>query len=644
MFLAIFLLFIYSSDTAQSKLLAYIKAVLIWTASMYFSLEILSVFNAITPLSCYLFWGAADIILLFLSIQKYRHKNIKEFITKICCKDSLTLYAKKILTPWNLCFVLIICITLYFALRTVPNNYDSMTYRLPRIMHWFQNHSVAHYASNSVRQVTSPALADFINLYVYSMTGRRDVFFNLIQWSSYITNTAFVIGIAHKLKCRRSICMMSGFLFMTTPIAFAESMTTQNDNLSAMYLLFFVYILLDLYTCEKMIFKKSYIEKTVMLSLCIAFAYLTKPSVMFGIVIFALGLLAICIKRKDSFCALLKLLAVSAVSIIITVFPEICRNLYTFHAISDPIAGSKQLVGTLNPKYLFINFLKNSTFNSPNIYFNNITSWIQNGIYKLADFIGVSINDTGISENGADFEMLDPRNFHHDTAVNPIIFYSLILCIFLLLFFLRKAKFEKLQSLYCLLSISSFCIFCIFLRWERFVTRYMIAYLALLCPAVLILLNSLCSAAKTRYLYYAVLGILAFASSIELLNMIPYHYKESERTLDTHDVEYFHNHGEDSYYVYDDIVHYIYDNNYQNIGLLTFEVTFEYPLWAMLLDKNVTIKHVNVQNQTQIYEDMDFIPDCLIVNGRWPKEDVTCHGIEYHRIDVGDDSIYLYAR
>lgn len=641
---ALFLLCLCLFDTkTESKIYIYIKSVLLWTLAMLLGVELLSVFHAVTPLFCFIFWGTIDILLFILLIKKLCSKNVKVLIKNFIIKDSLSIYLKKVVTPWYLPLALVACVTLYLALRFVPNNYDSMTYRLPRIMHWFQNRTVAHYASNSIRQVTSPPLADFVNLYVYSMTGRRDVFFNLMQWSAYITNTALVIGISHKLNCRRSTCIVSGFLFMTTPIAFVESMTTQNDNIAAMYLLFFVYILLDLYTCRQLVFRKIYVEKTFMLSLCIAFAYLTKPSVMFGIVVFAFGLLIICIKRRDSIVALLKLLSISIISILAILFPEVYRNICTFHAFSDPIAGSKQLVGTLNPKYLLINFLKNITFNSPNIYFNNITEWIQNGIYKFSYFIGININDPSISENGFEFEMHSPRRFGQDTAVNPILFYSLVFCILLFIFFYKKIKFERIQRIYCILSIASFCILCIFLRWERFVTRYMIAYLALLCPAILIVVCSFCSIVKTKY-YYAFLGILIFTSSIELFNMIPYHFKESKRNADTHDVEYFHNHGEECYYVFDDIVHYFYNNHYKNIGLLTNEISFEYPLWAMLLDENITIKHINVNNSTSIYENSEFIPDCIFVNGRYPEEVFSYHDVEYHKSEIGDDNFYLYIK
>ena len=52
--------------------------------------------------------------------------------------------------PLPLCAVLaglalLLVLILTTGLASAPNNYDSMTYHLPRVMHWLQSESVAHY-------------------------------------------------------------------------------------------------------------------------------------------------------------------------------------------------------------------------------------------------------------------------------------------------------------------------------------------------------------------------------------------------------------------------------------------------------------------------------------------------------------------
>ena len=47
------------------------------------------------------------------------------------------------------------------GLWAYPNNWDSMTYHLTRVEHWMQRQTVIHYATNNVRQVSQPPLAEY---------------------------------------------------------------------------------------------------------------------------------------------------------------------------------------------------------------------------------------------------------------------------------------------------------------------------------------------------------------------------------------------------------------------------------------------------------------------------------------------------
>lgn len=91
---------------------------------------------------------------------------------------------------------------------------------------------------------------------------------------------------------------------------------------------------------------------------------------------------------------------------------------------------------------------------------------------------------------------------------------------------LVKKKIDKLSALYVILSISSMVIFCVFLRWERFIERYTITYLALFCPIIALLVNNLYETGKEKY-GNMIIGMLLFVSLAELVHMIPYHYIES---------------------------------------------------------------------------------------------------------------------
>ena len=144
----------------------------------------------------------------------------------------------------------------------------------------------------------------------------------------------------------------------------------------------------------------------------------------------------------------------------------------------------------------------------------------------MAYLMGVDINDPSIAEDGAVFVMNPIRNYHHDTAVNPVIFWGCMIGCICFCALLVKKKIDKLSALYVILSISSMVIFCVFLRWERFIERYTITYLALFCPIIALLVNNLYETGKEKY-GNMIIGMLLFVSLAELVHMIPYHYIES---------------------------------------------------------------------------------------------------------------------
>ena len=168
MICAIVLLFVIFNHYLKKKADAYVYAVIAWTLFMFGVTEILSVFNALTMGTLWLCWGALDVILLVASIKGRMFKRLDH--TGI----AVSRYA-------------VFCIAvagggiLLLAFRTIPYNWDSMTYHLGRVVHWAQNRSVAHYGTHIMRQVFSPALAEFVNLHVYIMSNGNDCLLNLLQ-------------------------------------------------------------------------------------------------------------------------------------------------------------------------------------------------------------------------------------------------------------------------------------------------------------------------------------------------------------------------------------------------------------------------------------------------------------------------------
>ena len=120
-----------------------------------------------------------------------------------------------------------------------------------------------------------------------------------------------------------------------------------------------------------MLFDKITVCRVGAMGLCVAWGYLTKPSVCVGMAVFALWLLCVCIRRRDRVRDLAGIFFSAVPCVALPLVPEILRNFKSFGAYASPAAGAAQLVGTTQPAYLLVNMIKNLSFNMPTPFVKN---------------------------------------------------------------------------------------------------------------------------------------------------------------------------------------------------------------------------------------------------------------------------------
>ncbi len=65
---------------------------------------------------------------------------------------------------------------------------------------------------------------------------------------------------------------------------------------------------------------------------------------------------------------------------------------------------------------------------------------------------------------------------------------------------------------------------------------------------------------------------------------------------------------------------------------------YEYPLWMMV--DGCRMEHINVENESAIYTDTEFTPDCVIWFGSLPEE-VVVNGRVYASVTDFGEKYYL---
>ena len=140
--------------------------------------------------------------------------------------------------------LLIVIITGLIALLSPPNNWDSMTYHLSRVMHWAQYQSVAHYATHELRQLYQNPWAEFAILHLQILSG-DDQLVNLVQWFSMIGCIIGASLIAQQLGASLYGQLLAALVAATIPMGILQAVTTQNDYVVSFWLVCFVAFILS---------------------------------------------------------------------------------------------------------------------------------------------------------------------------------------------------------------------------------------------------------------------------------------------------------------------------------------------------------------------------------------------------------------
>lgn len=657
MILALLLLFcilwmVYGQADRKTVCASYIAAATVWTLFLFCVTELLSLFSLLGRAVLFAVWGSFDVLLAALLVWQCRRKHIhlgRDIAAALA--EGLDRYRKKKIPQilFDLIPVIIGAGMLFPACVTVPYNYDSMTYHLPRIWFWAENRSVAHYATPSLRQLASPVLAEYMGLHVYILAGKTDRLLNLVQTFSYLTGAAVVYAISRKIGCRRFFARLSAILYMCIPILFAEALSTQVDDVSMLWLLFYVYMILDIAVQEThLCVSRKNVCLCMTVGLLVGFAYSTKPTVCVAMVIFAVYLLLVCLRRGDKMADIVKLALCAAPAVLLPILPGKLRNMATFTAADVDMVGASQLVGTLAPNYLFISFVKNLFFNMDIKLiwgFRKVLLFLAD---KLALLLHVDLDSKLISEGGVPYEIHAAGEYHHDMATSPLIVYAAILALVFILCRRRLFVNNKLAKQYACVTAIGFAVFCTVVRWEGFVSRYMTGYLALLCPIVGITLQKV----EKKSVRASLAGILVFLNLTEAVNMFIYHGGYAVTCS-----------GPGGYIpwaenrqAYFQVVDTIQQNGYTNIGLCGTEVSQVYPLLAMLRDTANRMEYVFTDEageaqtyaDTLKYADTDWQPDCVVAFYQQSADTITVNGKQYDLVSVVENGfegpIYLFAK
>ena len=164
----------------------------------------------------------------------------------------------------------ILSAVLLIAVVAPPNNYESMVYRMMRVVMWMQQGGVGHYPTPELIQLYYPPLSEYNILHFQILTG-GDRFANTVHWFALAGCGVLASLIARELKQTFPVQVLAAVVAVTLPMGVVQGSSTQANLLVAFWLLAFTVFVLQY-------FRKPSAARLVCCGLAFGFALLSKAT------------------------------------------------------------------------------------------------------------------------------------------------------------------------------------------------------------------------------------------------------------------------------------------------------------------------------------------------------------------------------
>lgn len=580
-FISLFLLYRINNRGFRQS---WIYATISFCIYAFFITEALGFFNLLDFTHLFLGWALFALVLTafnFLKLNFDKHLlNIRQIFNHFAFVDVII-----ITVIIGISFVLFI-----IALKSPPNNWDSMTYHLSRIEHWIQNKNLQFYPTHIERQLYMGPFSEILIMQVRMLSG-GDLLNNLVQFFAMITSLIAISLIAKELGCNIRGQLVAGVVALTIPTGIVQSTSTQNDYVVAFFSAAFIFLVLTFIKDAHL--KYDY----VFLGSILGLAILTKPTAYFYFFPFVAWL---CLHELHR----IKKLQYSLIIILISIAfnaPQFSRNYLTYNNIFGPESSSYK-VGMMSPQYLVSNAIKNLTIHlGTNDAINNL---LFESLSSIHQFFGVDINARATTWQDQKY-VINLLSTDEDYSGNLL---HLLLLVVASIVLINQSRQSSLIRKYILFSWMGFILIITFLRWQPWSGRFHLPFFVIMAPIISLLFtkNNKNCLLGCFFIIITSFPWLFLNQTKSLVGLQSIFQKTREEIMFTKRPELMVSYGE--------AVNYLIANNYRDIGLYLGGDDWEYPLWSKLRQKygnEFRLEHVNVSNMSKKNR-VQFNPEIIV--------------------------------
>jgi len=506
--------------------------------------------------------------------------------------------------------VFILGATLATGFLYPPNTWDSMTYHMPRVVHWMSNASVSFYPTAEARQNYLAPLAEFAIMHLQILTG-GDLYANFIQWVSFLVLLCLSYAVAAELGLSKWQQLVSAIVMATLPMGILQASSTQNDLVASSFVMAFGLFMLRAH-------RKLNNQNILFAATGLGLALLTKGTAfLYGAGIgVALGV-PILIASRHTRAGLTK--AVAALSFVVIMAlsfnaGHFWRNVQLYgHPLSTETTVLRN--EEMSPAAWMSNVIRNG-----GLHLGTPSSRIRGASDRAIHWLlGPRINDPKTTWAGASFGVLYSR--HEDKAGNLIHMLVALVSLVVLPILWRRGHCTR-AVYYAIGTMLGAVFYCWALKWQPWASRLHTPLFAMAAPLMAITITPGVYRARKHAGYLIVLLMVCYSLRFVVAN--------NSRDLESLDwmekdrKELYFENKKFLFRGYSDAVKWVQEAGAQDVGLYLGGDDWEYPFWALAQQtqknqKPVTFKHVGVSNLSRTLNRDESLPAYVIATKKIEK-------------------------
>jgi hypothetical protein len=488
--------------------------------------------------------------------------------------------------------VLILGVTLFIALFSPPNTWDSMSYHMSRVSQWMSHNGVMNYPTNTIRQLVYLPYAEYAILHAQILSG-GDRFANIIQWGAFAGCAVGVSLISRELGAARLWQVASALSVLTLPMGILQASSTQSDLVAGLWCV--------VMAVGTLLFIRSGRRRWIlMIAGSVALAVLTKAA---GLVIgfFFVGA-ALCLAR-GTWVRRLQLLGVVALMLVCLTTPFMLRLIAVDANPSLALAqGGRVTMTHVTMAAIVSNGLRNAATELAlpiKSWNTQLVAWITACHRPLG--LDVADQATSSVKKFAITYALD-----EDYMPNP--WHMMVIIIAGGVFFFVRGKDRAWWGYYAVL-ISATLVFLGTVLWQPWIGRFHMPFFMLALPLAFVVLAKV----LPRFVLLIVTGLLFLGALHPLIEnntrrlvsaKSMFHFTREQRYFMKHPWEYG---------TVDQITKLLKKAGCTDLGLKLTSDDWDYP-WMLFMGRESRVEHVNVTERAGSFlrPGGDFYP-CAVV-------------------------------